>query len=779
MSKEIESIQFSIPRRDELLHTICTVEIKNPTLKVEPALNHSLHDIRMGAIKNIACGTCMKEENECMGHFGYIRLQFPVMNPMLQDSLKQIIKTFCVRCYKRECQCISKENVKKRKRSEPTYLHLKRVDTKSGLRMQCFENDIPISLRQVYAHLEKVPKEEYQEMFPQLESLTDACFIHTLPVLPTNARPPNKMDSGWKPNSLTLLYIDVVKKNTQLELLKITAHDSIVNEVHSELQDSVNILFDTNNTNRSLHQTIRQNGGIRQRIDGKTGRIRLNLMGKRVEFSARTVLSGDPNLGINEVGIPKSVAENLTIPVTVTDFNVQKIKDYNIRYVQKQNGNRIDYSINPHIQINVGDTVERSLIDGDIVAVNRQPTLHRGSMIACYVRIFNNSTIRLNYSTMPSLNADCDGDELNINVPQDIESRTELEQLMLASTNIVCSQSSVPLTGLTQDSLTGCYLLSRNILSEQDYLELLYRAGDCETFALEPRLWVKGKIYYTGLDVLSAILLSLEIDITHEIPKSNFYVKNSQVLSGVLDKSVVGKSDKSLIHVVYLVYGHKRAAELIFKLQKAVTAYLDITGFSVGIGDCIVEDHPTLHHKELDEFIKYTRVDEPQLMDAVNEITRAEAPPSVNVFNNNLYAVIKSGSKGSMINFNQITRCLGQQIVDAGRVPKHFKDRTLPHFTKYDDGLYSRGFVQNSFLKGLHPTEFFFHSMAGRIGIIDTACKTSETGYLMRRMVKSMENLVAMNDVNGDRIVKNMTTGQIVSFQYGEDNLDGTYMMRK
>lgn len=789
---EVERIEFGILDRRDVL-ALSAVKITNPIHNVEFKLNNSLHDTRLGAFKNVACGSCT-EKKDCPGHFGHIQLHLPVLNPLFVTSnLKSIIDSFCFECYKQisKCACIEDDSSsKKRRRSSPTLISMNQREkfsrTNSGVKLSFTKAGEELFLEDLYLEIKKIAKEDYLDWKPSLKNftdLTDICFIHNLLVLPTASRPPNFNNGQWCSQHITRLYIDVMRKNDQVRMKRGLVISTIMQELHQELQSAIDILFDTTNTKKKLQQNVIQNGGIRQRIDGKKGRIRMNLMGKRTEFSARSVLSGDPSLGMNEVGIPPSVAETLTVPMLVNRYNIDAILlgKFKLRYIFKANGDKYDLSvvrINPKIEI--GDTVERCLIDGDIVAVNRQPTLWRGSIIACYVKIIQTNTFRLNYSSMVTLNGDCDGDEVNIHVPQDHQSRAELEELMLSSTNIVCSQDSKPVVGLIQDSLLGSYQISRNDrISRNDMMDILFKTGIDDV--------ILTKEWYHGRESMDFVLESMQIDLDRvEIPKADFLLIDSKVQRGVFSKAVLGAADNSVIHHIYLSYGHIIAAKFIHKMQKVATAYLDIDGFSVGIADCVVTTHEPIHHRELDTYIQDRKQnhgedpDEEDLLEATGMVTKLEAPPDITPDNNALWAMISSGAKGSAMNFNQITRMLGQQVVGAGRVPQEFANgtRTLPHFHRNDPGLPARGFVSNSFIKGLSPTEFFQHAQGGRIGLIDTACKTADTGAQYRRLVKNLEKVVVVNGPDGTRMVKNMVNGNVVQFDYGEDGLDGTYLKR-
>ena len=826
----IDRIQFCIPSSEEIVSTLSVVEITNPMTTVEFDKNNTLFDTRMGAFRNVPCGyhRCGKTFKQCAGHHGRIKLFKPCINSrFIKTLMKKILSLYCFECSRKLslndgdtegdypiCECCievdNKAKTKKLKKKNPSGIRMMTITKKmEGFRfLQGIKyafawtnktdidesgKEVPVfvNLQELYACVKKIPKETYLidfDNYGHYKDLTEPAFIHYLMVLPTSSRPPNMSNGEWKADGITRLYVDVLKQNNNLTMSHKSVPNHLFVEYHYKLQNSIDILFDITQTNNNLRLNVVQGGGLRQRIDGKKGRVRLNLMGKRVEYSARTVLEGDPKLGINQVGVPRRVAEDLTIPMVINRYNLHKIQDYKLKYVVKKDGRRYDTNIFRNYRLEIGDTVERCLVDGDVVAINRQPTLHRGSVIGCYVKIFDGLTFRLNYSSMVTLNADCDGDEVNMHVPQDLESRAEVENLMLASTNIVSSQSSKPLIGCTQDSLLGCYHLSKvQQLPINDYMCILYHM-DIDDEIFDERDKVK---FVKGTRFITATLNHLGIFISRYKPSEDFLMVDNVIQYGILNKAIVGASDDSIIHHIFLRSGHLKAAKFIHMIQTAATTYLDIRGFSVGISDCVVE-HEKIHFDKLEYKLvsdqlagkKWTTNDEVELTGALSELTRLNPPP--NIVENRLLDMINSGSKGSIVNFNQITRVVGQQVEDTGRIAERFGQgqhggcgsRTLPHFTKNDPRAGSRGLVKNSFIKGLSPTEFFMHAMGGRIGLIDTACKTSETGAQYRRLVKILEPLIAKDVGHGKRMVVNQTTNQIVQFEYGENSYDATYLKR-
>lgn len=735
------------PLTDHDISNIAVVQVHSISTKIHPAPKGSLHDLRMGAMRNLKCGTCSKNEESCPGHFGYIQLHTRILNPiMIKTTFRDLIQSMCFTCFRKdeECTCsITETNNKKRKIAQPTKITpVKKSKTQ-------------------YEYSDKKiiePEEIYQILKKNQVPFDESMFLTRILVLPNTARPPemNTKKGTWSAHPTTILYMNILRAKKTVD----------------ELQNAVNMLFDVENTNVPVYNASAiATGGMRQRLDGKTGRLRLNMMGKRTNFSARTVLSGDPTLGINEIGVPKRICETLTVPVRITHLNIQSISIDSIKYIIK-NKIRYDFKIaRDQMKIQVGDIIERNLQSGDIVAVNRQPTLHRGSMMACRVRESpkNILTFGLNYTTMIPLNADTDGDEINIHVPQTIEAAIELEELMMASSNIVSSQSSKPLMGCTQDSLLGLYLLSKN-KHVPDMQDILYDAY-IDSVEVDN---------HRGIDTMTYILQHLRIqNMTVHIPKSNFSCIQSVIQDGaIFDKPVVGNADGSMIHAVYLSYGHFVAAQFIHALQRVAIAYLNRYGATIGPGDCYIPVDK-IHHQALNDYIqselvtKGTLPDENELVDTLNIVTR-RTDILANT-ENNLTNIIKAGSKGSMVNFNQITQSVGQQIINSGRPIQ--LDRNLPHFTKFDYGLYARGFITNSFIQGMNPTELFFHAMSGRVGIIDTGIKTADTGAQSRRLIKCTEDLIVNDAGDGARPVMNRVTGNLIQFEYGEGDLfDGTFL---
>jgi DNA-directed RNA polymerase III subunit RPC1 len=569
--------------------------------------------------------------------------------------------------------------------------------------------------------------------------------------------------------------------------------------------------------------------GFCQRLKGKQGRFRGNLSGKRVDFSGRTVISPDPNLGIDQVAVPILVAKNLTYPERVQRHNIDKLRKCIIsgpsvhpgaqQIIKKDSDHKISLKFArreieaKHLKI--GDVVERHLEDGDIVLFNRQPSLHKLSIMSHYVKVRPWRTFRLNECVCNPYNADFDGDEMNLHVPQTEEARTEAINLMGVKNNLSTPKNGEPIISATQDFITAAYLLSskENFFDRKTFTNLCMYMVDANVhLKLPPPAIIKPQALWTGKQVFSVLMrpndespVKVNLDAKCRDYKAKpgqcpdmdpndgwLVVRNSEVMCGRMDKTTVGSGKKdSIFYIILRDYGPDEAVVAMNRLAKISARYLTNQGFSIGISDVypshkLTETKQSLVTKAYQEcevlIQKYKdgRLEkatgcnmEETLENAISGIlsrVRQQAGEycieTLSKWNAPL-VMAKSGSKGSNINVAQMVAVVGQQIIGGQRVADGFQDRTLPHFPKNARQPPSKGFVRNSFFTGLTPTEFLFHAISGREGLVDTAVKTAETGYMSRRLMKSLEDL----STQYDDTVRN-SSGGIVQFQFGADKLD-------
>ena len=391
-----------------------------------------------------------------------------------------------------------------------------------------------------------------------------------------------------------------------------------------------------------------------------------------------------------------------------------------------------------------------------------------------------------------------DGDEMNLHMPQNVLAETELRHLAAIPYQMVSPSGNAPIIGIYQDSLLGSYRFTRpNItMTPRDAMNLLMMFPRVNTEAF------KGKKQITNFEVLTQILTPMTMQYKtkmfedgedYKLSNNVLEIRNGQYIRGQLEKSALASTTKGIIHRIFNDSGPMAASNFIDDLQNVITEYMKSSAFSVGISDLIA------NRKTQDSIIQVITSQKQEVQSLIEKVhlgifenntastNMAEFEQSVNnVLNkateqsgkigrkslskdNRFLMIVESGSKGSLINISQMISCLGQQNVDGKRIPYGFDSRTLPHFNKFDDSPNARGFIENSYISGLTAPELFFHAMGGRIGLIDTACKTSQTGYIQRRLIKGLEDL----KVEYDMTVRN-NKGKIIQFAYGDDGFDST-----
>eukprot|EP00708_Paratrimastix_pyriformis_P001983 GAFH01000720.1.p1 GENE.GAFH01000720.1~~GAFH01000720.1.p1 ORF type:complete len:921 (-),score=371.88 GAFH01000720.1:1123-3885(-) len=566
--------------------------------------------------------------------------------------------------------------------------------------------------------------------------------------------------------------------------------------------------------------------GICQRLKGKQGRFRGNLSGKRVDFSGRTVISPDPNLQIDEVAVPRLIAMNMTYPERVHPANIERLRKLVINgptvhpganFIELRDGSKrfLKYGDRQKMaeQLRVGDIVERHLEDGDIVLFNRQPSLHKMSIMCHRAKIMPWRTLRFNVCDCTPYNADFDGDEMNLHLPQTEEARAEAAVLMAVHQNLCTPRHGAPLIAPTQDFLTGGYLMSRRdcFMDKAMFCMCVAYAfdGDSTPIDLPEPAIIKPVALWTGKQLFRVMVkpnAATEVYVNLELKEKNYsesgtfmdpndgyvYFHNSELVAGNLCKGTLGSGGKSsLFYFLQCNYGPIYSAKCMSRLAKMTSRWLMNRGFSIGISDVAPSASLTAKKEELVragyEKVSQTIADyRAGRLEASSGCTQEETMEAII---NGLLSRIRDqagnmclqeldqsnpplimaicGSKGSNINISQMVACVGQQIISGKRIPNGFLERSLPHFPRNSRSPPAKGFVRNSFYTGLTATEFFMHTMAGREGLVDTAVKTAETGYMQRRLMKALEDLTT----NYDGTVRT-STGGVVEFRYGEDGLD-------
>lgn len=865
--RSVKEVQFGLLSPGEI-KAMSVARIEYPETmdetKVRPRMG-GLSDPRLGSIdRNFRCQTCGEGMADCPGHFGHIELAKPVFHVGFVTRIKKILETICVHCGKVKSDesnpefaaAIRIRNPKKRFARVWDICRAKGVCEadapgadrashggcgnpqptirRDGLRLvgswkrnKNSELDhpekrylSPTEILNVFTHISDADIKNIG-MDPDY-ARPEWLLITILPVPPPPVRPSIAVNETARgEDDLTYKLADIIKANSNVQRCETEgAPAHVLSEFEMLLQYHVATYMDNNIAGQpqALQKSGRPVKSIRARLKGKEGRLRGNLMGKRVNFSARTVITGDPNLDLDQVGVPKSIARTLSYPEAVTPYNIHRLtaavrngpnEHPGAKYVIRDSGERIDLRYHKRvgdIQLQYGWKVERHLDDNDPVLFNRQPSLHKMSMMGHRVKVMPFSTFRLNLSVTSPYNADFDGDEMNLHVPQSEETRAELSQLCAVPLQIVSPQSNKPVMGIVQDTLCGVRKMTlRDTFLDYDAVQnILFWVPNWDGVVPRPAV-LKPKPLWTGKQMMSLTIpdgiFVQRIDENNppDSPKDNgMLVYKGEVMYGVVNKKTVGATSGGLIDVIFREKGPYACAQFVGDIQKVVNYWMLHNGFSIGIGDTIA-DTATMHNvtktitnakEKVQQIIADAQSNklspEPGMTlresfeaSVIRELNNArdtsgrEAEMSLKD-SNNVKQMVSSGSKGSFINISQMSACVGQQIVEGKRISYGFIDRTLPHFTRDDYSPESKGFVENSYLRGLTPQEFFFHAMAGREGLIDTAVKTAETGYIQRRLVKALEDVMVQYDGSARN-----SLGDVVQFIYGEDGLDGAQVERQ
>jgi DNA-directed RNA polymerase II subunit RPB1 len=834
-ASRVLGIQFSVLSPDEIRRqSVVEITTRDTYAGGKPVLG-GLFDPRMGTVEpGLLCPTDGHDYMVTPGYFGHLELARPVYYIQFLATVLRILSCVCYKCSK---LLISRElhasmasldpktrwdkvwakasKVKRCGESNDDGCGCKQPDRwkKDGVATVTAEwSDLEENAPKTTAHisaeralriLRRISDADMEFMgFSPRWSRPEWMICQVLAVPPPAIRPSVKHDAHQRSeDDISHILINIIKANKTLtDKMSQDAAPNVVDDWTTMLQFYVATMV--NNKLPGVSHVTQRSGrpmkSVTERLNGKQGRLRGNLQGKRVDFSARSVITPDPNLGIAQLGVPVTIAKNITFPAIVNPRNIKLLTalvqagpdEYpGAKTLQRESGETIAlrHVDRESIRLSPGDVVHRHLLDGDPVLFNRQPTLHRMSMMCHRVKVMTEgSTFRMNVADTKPYNADFDGDEMNMHGPQSEQAAAELVYLASVPTQIVSPGNNRPIVGIFQDSLLGAFLLTRSgqKFERPAAMNLLMSVGDIRT-----ELIPKGAA--SSFEILTQIMPPLSCDVPAGADGNRIKVVRGQYLGGQLGANALGATSKGLIHSIFNEYGADRAASFIDELQAVVTDYMKTHAFSVGVSDLVADEKTSemiaaaitekkQRVRDLTNVVlsgafenKTGRPNNIEFETQVNAILNKAQEEAGKIGrkslskDNRFNLMVEAGSKGKPLNIAQMIACLGQQNVDGKRIPYGFESRTLPHYTKFDDSPEARGFVEGSFIGGLTPQELFFHAMGGRVGLIDTAVKTSSTGYIQRRIVKALEDLVVTYI---GTVVNNQ--GKIIQFAYGDDGID-------
>ena len=847
---KIIGIQFSILSPDEIRNSsVAEITSRDTYINNKPVIG-GLFDPRMGVLEpGLICPTDGLDYMQTPHYFGHIELARPVYYIQYFSTILKILKCVCFKCSKLKINkekhrfCLKKNNkqrfdyvyglaskvtrcgdendngcgckqpTKTRKDGLATIIaEWKNANSEEGEDSKVVMNLTP---EQVLKIFRRISDEDVEFMgFSAIWSRPDWMICQVLAVPPPAVRPSIKHDAQQRSeDDISHIIVNIIKYNKILqEKIEQNAPGKIIDDWHTILQYYIATMVNNKlpGVSNVTQRTGRALKSIVERLNGKTGRVRGNLMGKRVDYSSRSVITPDANLSIRELGVPKKIAMNLTYPERVNKRNRDYLTKLIIngpdvypgaKILERKNGDNISlrYVDRNSIVLEDGDLVHRHLMDGDPVLFNRQPTLHRMSMMGHVVKVMKQgSTFRMNVADTKPYNADFDGDEMNMHAPQEERSCSELKNLAAVPKQIISPANNKSIVGIFQDSLLGCFRFTREGINfdKRTAMNLLMSYDNVNENMFSGK---EDKI--TNFDILSQIIPPMSCyypNSLYEPDEENKKTSNSLVeiingkyVRGQMNKGVLESMSKGLLQSIYNDFGSETCADFIDNLQNIITEYMKLSSYSVGISDLIANRKTNekiveaINNKKqnVNDIIAQThlgifenntgRSNKEEFETKINSVLNKAQEEAGKIARNSLdkdnrfVIMVNAGSKGKPLNIAQMISCLGQQNVDGKRIPYGYEDRTLPHYFKYNDSPEARGFVESSFIQGLTPQELFFHAMGGRTGLIDTAVKTSTTGYIQRRLIKGMEDL----KVNYDMTVRNHKN-KIIQFEYGEDGID-------
>jgi len=800
--KKIGEIKFSL-LSPEQIKKLSSAKIVTPELYDIDGypVDGGLMDLRLGAIDpGVRCRTCGGRLKECLGHSGSIDLARSVIHLKYVPLIEIGLRCFCHSCGKLML------NEKDLAKYSPSQRAKKAKDAKKcpycGSANEKIKLDKPTNFYQgktrlfpteIREMLSNIPDAELKKVAIEAKTARPEWAILTsLLVPPVTVRPSIILESGERSeDDLTHKLSDIIRANQRLwENLNAGAPEVIIEDLWDLLQFHITTFFDNTVTRipPARHRSGQPLKTIEERIKGKEGRIRKNLAGKRVNFSGRTVISPDPSIEINEVGIPFEIAKIVSVAETINDININKIKELvkkgeeypGANYIIRPDGKR--KKITPDLKEEIiselapGYKIERHLQDGDIILFNRHPSLHRGSLMAHYVRVLPGRTFRLHPAVADPYNADFDGDEMNIHSPQTEEARAEAKILLDVKQNLISPKNATNWVGCIKDSITGNYLLGLNEFSKEDANQLLYKSGiDYEV----------TKKNISGNELFSKIIPKVTFS------NNSITIKDGEITKGIINKTLFGQEDGELIWYLDKTIGRYKTFEAIKKAFNLGKNYLNDRGITIALDDFdvneeVVEESNKIIEraekktqeiiesceKETLEIIPGKSIEESReikILKTLNEVrtkigdlVKANFPEE-----NPVTHMIRSGGGGNILNITQMACCVGQQDLEAKRIDLGYTERTLPFFKKGDLSPKARGFIANPYIKGLRPDEFFFGAITGRSTLMDTGLRTPKSGYLYRRLANALQDL--RKEYDGTIRDSN---NNIIQFLYGEDGID-------
>lgn len=778
-------------------------------------LDQGIYSLAMGTTSySYRCKTCMATRDKCPGHFGSVQLKYPVTNPLFRTEVIRWLKLICHTCGEAlgkisddglmkvsnangkvvVCKsCETKQPVIYKDPKEPIFL-MKKFDDKEETRIY---ND---EIEQI---LSRVSMETVKKINPNINYIPGVLMLRTVPAIPNNARPDvRKIKGGGRSNNndATTFLKNVVSTNEAVPLL-MTDEDKLANENALNLLEITfsNMIKDPTGSIASS-RIVGGNGqaltSLSARLRGKEGRIRGNLEGKRIHYAGRSVISGDNNINIDEVGVPIAIAKVLQVPETVRPYNIDKLMTYFLnknstypgcsKIIKADTGaTYFVESMRSDITLEYGDILYRDMVDGDNVAMNRAPSLLYSAISGHRAKILpNGDTFRLSVNVADTLyGGDFDGDAMSIYPPHSLISRNECAILSNLKRWFISYKDRSPAMGVYHDNLIGMFELTKEqtridrfnsmqLLAQVEYDAYLHRFSEITSKS------------QSGNEIISLLLPEINFSkkaafykaeyaefIDYKPSEIQVEIKRGKIISGRLDKKTLGQGvNDSLFHNIYNEYGVDAAINLLYNMQQVSTKYLMTRGYTINYDDIaikkdilkrinditasIIHDSSILTKKyrkglitppigmTVEEFYEQEQI---AILSPGDSFTKV-VMESLDHENNNLCKLVESGTKGKPTNILQMSSSIGQLSIKGKRMRKSFGfERAIPYARRFHDEPEAVGFIPESLVTGISSLSAIAQQQDGRNGITTKALSTGITGYHNRKCNKSLESVIVNN----------------------------------
>lgn len=834
-SSRITKVKFNLAGSDSIVRDSFVPITSYDLFRNGEPFAGGLYDAHLGTTDHTyRCQTCYNNKRNCIGHAGHLLLNYPVVSPMAVAEMRKWMKLVCFKCghpvieesayiklprSKRldEASRIARTSAKKCIHcKEPHPIVKKDPQEQLALQADYYEDkkqvDKPKKLlpHHIKEILDRVTDEDVIKLGKNVNSHPRNFILGAIKIPPTTIRPDvKKMGGGRSTNDdITTMLQIIIKKNEAIPPV-------LPNPIDPKLEKAI---FELCN---AYYDLIKAGGdgmnSLSLRLRGKQGRFRKTQMGKRVRNMARSTITGDPSLRIDQVGVPLTFARNIQYEEVVQEFNKKRLMVYVnngrkkypgcTKVIKRATGTEYGVESLKDIELENGDIIYRDMITGDPVNFNRQPSLTVSNITTLFAVVCEDPsilTLRMNVLLCPFFNADFDGDQMNLIISTSISTRNEIAELSSAAKWLISHTTSSPALGQVDDSIIGSFELTRSNVKLDKYHAMLLFQNSTYLPSFED---MAPGATISGRDAVSKALEETPINFSRApswylpnmakyVPydKSEIEVKIDQgkLVSGVLDKKSIGKgANGGLYHIIANEYGTDRALEVMFNMQQLAIAYIMQFGYTIGIMDLMVSEKAKgeieriaadimnksrlitekLNNGEIippigktvEEFYEEQQINNLRVFDDFTEPIMRDINPNTN----NLFKLIACGSKGQINNMFNMVSAIGQKLINGERIRQKFgHKRTLAYYQRFETAPESRGYIPNSFTGGMTSAQYVFNAMNARFDLISKALSTSVTGEQNRKSIKNLESIISNN-------FRWATKGyNIIQFAYGEDFLD-------